>query len=180
MFGIGHNFNFYEMTLYSTVDCWMRNYGFCLFYDIAANLLPTNFTYITRRFKFEYNGLEYMIQIWKGNYFITNGGEVGLYWREKGRTGTYYNCATEEMEMPMSLQVLIGDRLLVNRKLQDHWWICGFNVGEKLYLPSALTLKTTLVMPDTAMLAAFTSAIDMNVMGDVTYTVDGLNVNVVW
>ena len=178
VFGIGHNVNIYEMTMYSVVDCWMRNYGFCLFYDIAANLLPTNFTYITRRFKFSYDGLDWMIQMWKGNYFIANGGEVGLYWREKGQVGTYYNCATDEI--PMSLQVSIGNKILVNRKLQDHWWISGFNVGEKLYLPSALTLKTTLVMNDEEMLNAFTKAIDENVMGDVSYTVDGLAVNVVW
>ncbi len=178
VFGIGHNFNFYEMTIYSTVDCWMRNYGFCLFYDVAANLLPTNFKYITRRFKFSYDGLDWMIQMWKGNYFISNGGEVGLYWREKGQLGSFYNCATEEI--PMSLQVSIGDKILVNRKLQDHWWICGFNLGEKLYLPTALTLRTTLVMPDKEMLEAFTAAIDANVMGDVSYTVDGLSVNVVW
>lgn len=178
VFGIGHNFNFYEMTIYSTVDCWMRNYGFCLFYDVAANLLPTNFKYITRRFKFSYDGLDWMIQMWKGNYFISNGGEVGLYWREKGQLGSYYNCATEEI--PMSLNVSIGDKVLVNRKLQDHWWICGFNLGEKLYLPTALTLRTTLVMPDKEMLEAFTASIDANVMGDVSYTVDGLSVNVVW
>ncbi|MBO5396862.1 MAG: DUF4474 domain-containing protein [Clostridia bacterium] len=178
VFGIGHNFNFYEMTIYSTVDCWMRNYGFCLFYDVAANLLPTNFKYITRRFKFSYDGLDWMIQMWKGSYFISNGGEVGLYWREKGQLGSFYNCATEEI--PMSLQVSIGDKILVNRKLQDHWWICGFNLGEKLYLPTALTLRTTLVMPDKEMLEAFTASIDANVMGDVSYTVDGLSVNVVW
>ncbi len=178
VFGIGHNFNFYEMTIYSTVDCWMRNYGFCLFYDVAANLLPTNFKYITRRFKFSYDGLDWMIQMWKGNYFISNGGEVGLYWREKGQLGSFYNCATEEI--PMSLQVSIGDKILVNRKLQDHWWICGFNIGEKLYLPTALTLRTTIVMPDKEMLDAFTASIDANVMGDVSYTVDGLNVNIVW
>ena len=178
VFGIGHNFNFYEMTIYSVVDCWMRNYGFCLFYDVAANLLPTNFTYITRRFKFSYDGLDWMIQMWKGNYFIANGGEVGLYWREKGQLGSFYNCATEEI--PMSLQVSIGNKILVNRKLQDHWWICGFNLGEKLYLPSSLTLRSTLVMPDKEMLEAFTAAIDSNIMGDVSYTVDGLSVNVVW
>ena len=178
VFGIGHNFNFYEMTIYSTVDCWMRNYGFCIFYDVAANLLPTNFKYITRRFKFSYDGLDWMIQMWKGNYFISNGGEVGLYWREKGQIGSYYNCATEEI--PMSLQVSVGNKILVNRKLQDHWWICGFNIGEKLYLPTSLTLRSTLVMPDKEMLEAFTAAIDANIMNDVSYTVDGLSVNVVW
>ena len=70
--------------------------------------------------------------------------------------------------------------MLVNRKLQKHWWISGFNLGEKLYLPSALTLKSTIQMPNKEMLEAFTAAIDANIMGDVSYTVKGLKVNLVW
>lgn len=181
MFGSGYNFNIEEMVVYTTVDCWMRNFGFCLFYDVFANLNPISFSYITRRFKFEYDGLEWMIQIWKGNYFISNGGEVGIYSREPGEYNTsFYNCATPEQELDMSMQVLIGDKVLIDRPLQRHWWLSGFHIGTMRYLPSALTLKSTIVMPNEEMLEAFTAAIDNNVMNDVEYTVDGLKVNLVW
>ena len=181
MFGSGYNFNIYEMMVYTTVDCWMRNFGFCVMYDILANSMPVSYSYITRRFRFEYDGLEWMIQIWKGNYFISNGAEVGLYSRQPGSSiGSYYNCASEEQEIPMSLQVLVGDKVIVNRDLQKHWWISGFHLSNRRYLPSAMTLKSTIVMPDEEMRDAFTAAIDENVMGDVTYTVDGLSVNLVW
>ncbi len=181
MFGSGYNFNFYEMVVYTTVDCWMRNFGFCLMYDILANSMPISYSYITRRFKFEYDGLEWMVQIWKGNYFISNGGEVGIYSRDPAEArATFYNCATPEQELEMSLQILNGNKVLVNRPLQRHWWISGFHLGTMRYLPSVLTLKTTIVMPDEEMLEAFTAAIDANVMDDVTYSVDGLKVNIVW
>lgn len=181
MFGSGYNFNIYEMVVYTTVDCWMRNFGFCLMYDIMANMNPISYSYVTRRFKFEYDGLEWMIQIWKGNYFISNGGEVGIYSREPGEYNTsFYNCATPDQELEMSLQILSGKNILVNRPLQRHWWISGFHIGTMRYLPSVLTLKSTLVMPDREMLEAFTAAIDENIMGDVSYTVDGLKVNLVW
>lgn len=181
MFSSGYNFNFKEMVVYTTVDCWMRNFGFCLFYDVAANMMPISYSYVTRRFKFEYDGLEWMIQIWKGNYFISNGGEVGIYSREPGKNiGSFYNCATPEQELPMSMDILIGDKLLLSRPLQKHWWISGFHLSNRRYIPSLLTLKTTIVMTDEEMLNAFTAAIDANVMDDVTYTVDGLKVNLVW
>lgn len=181
MFGSGYNFNIKEMIVYTTVDCWMRNFGFCLFYDVAANMMPVSFSYVTRRFKFEYDGLQWMIQLWKGNYFISNGGEVGIYSREPGSTiGSFYNCASEDQELNMSMQILIGDKVLVDRPLQKHWWISGFHLSDRRYLPSALTLKTTIEMPDKEMLEAFTAAIDANVMDDVSYTVDGLKVNIVW
>lgn len=180
MCGIGFNFNIAEMTMYATVGSWMRNFGFCLFYDVAANSMPWFFHYNTRRFKFDCNGLEWMIQIWKGNYIITNGAEVGLYSRDAEKSGTYYNCATDEQMLDMSMQVYAGDLLLVDKPMQKHWWINGFRLNGRMYPPSKLTLKFSIVMPDEEMLNAFCESIDNHYRKDVSYTVDGLTVNVVW
>lgn len=178
--GIGFNYDLSELLVYATVDCWMRDYGFCLFYDILATSMPMFFHYNTRRFKFDYNGLEYMIQIWKGNYVITNGGEVGIYCRDASKFGSYYDCANNEQMLNMSMQVLHGDEVLVDEGPMYHWWINGFNMGNRMYLPESLTLKFSIEMTDKEMLDAFCESIDNHYMHDVTYTVDGLTVNVVW
>ena len=107
--GTGFNYNLKESLVYATLDSWMREFGFCVFYDIAANSFPLLWHYVTRRFTFEYDGLEWMIQFWKGNYLITNGAEVGVYNREPGSFGTFYNCATNDQLMEMSLQVSFDD-----------------------------------------------------------------------
>lgn len=180
MGGLGFNFNIAELTMYATVDCWMRSFGFCFFYDVIAGSMPWFFNYNTRRFKFDYDGKEWMIQIWKGNYIITNGAEVGLYNREASKWGTFYNCVTDEEMLDMSMQVCAGDKVLVNKPLQKHWWINGFNLSGRMYFPSTLTLKFSIVMPDEAMLDAFCESIDNHHRSDVSYTVDGLTVNVVW
>ena len=180
MAGMGFNFNIAELTMYATVDCWMRNFGFCLFYDVVAGSMPWFFNYNTRRFKFEYGGLEWMIQMWKGNYVITNGGEVGLYSRTPDKWGTYYDCATDEQMLEISMQICAGDKILVNKPLQKHWWVNGFNLSGRMYFPSTLTLKSSIVMPDEEMLAAFCESIDNHYRKDVTYTVDGLTVNLIW
>lgn len=180
MIGTGYNFNLADMVLYATVDCWMRDFGFCLLYDMAATSMPIIYNYRTRRFKFEYDGLEWMIQIWKGNYLIANGGEVGLYCRTPEKSGSFYECASDEQLLDMTMQIYHGDKLLVDKPMQKHWWINGFNLSDRMYLPMSLTMKFSIVMPDEEMLTAFCQAIDNHYMRDVSYTVDGLTVNVEW
>ena len=178
--GTGFNFNLSELLVYATVNCWMREYGFCLFYDIVANMMPIFFNYRTRRFKFDYNGMEYMIQIWKGNYLIANGGEVGIYCRDESKSGTYYDSANDEQMLNMSMQIIHGDKILVNKEKMLHWWINGFNLGTRMYIPESLTMKFSIEMSDEEMLNAFCKSIDNHYLHDVTYTVDDLTVNVVW
>lgn len=178
--GTGFNFNLHESLVYATIDSWMRDFGFCVFYDIAANSMPLLWHYVTRRFTFEYDGLEWMIQIWKGNYLITNGAEVGVYNRAPGSFGTFYNCATDDQLMEMSLQVYHGDELLVNQEPQMHWWINGFQMSDRRYVPNSLTMKFSIVMPNQEMLDAFCKSIDEHYRHDVTYTVEGLKIYVVW
>lgn len=176
----GFNMNLSEMMVYATINGWMRNYGFCLFYDVLVAMSPLLWNYDTLRFKFDYDGLEWMIQIWKGNYLITNGGEVGLYNREPGSFGTYYDCATDDQLLEMSLQVWHGDDLLVNQEPQMHWWINGFHMSKRMYVPESLTMRFSIVMPDEEMLNAFCKSMDNHYKKAVTYTVEGLKVNVTW
>ena len=180
MGGLGFNFNIADLTMYATVDCWMRNFGFCLFYDVIAGTMPWFFNYNTRRFKFDYDGKEWMIQVWKGNYVITNGAEVGIYNRDASKSGTFYNCVNDEEMLDMSMQVCAGEKILVDKPMQKHWWINGFNLSGRMYLPSLLTLKFSIVMPDEEMRDAFCESIDKHYRKDVSYTVDGLTVNVIW
>lgn len=178
--GLGYNFNLTDLVVYTTVDCWMRDYGFCFFYDLVAYIEPIFFKYQTRRFKFDYNGMEYMIQAWKGNYLISNGGEVGIYCRDESKFGSYYDCANDEQMLNMSMQILHNDDVLVDEGPMLHWWINGFNLSNRMYLPKSLTMKFSIEMTDEEMLEAFCEAVDNHYMNDVTYTVDGLTVYVVW
>lgn len=178
--GSGFNFSLSELMLYATVDCWMRDFGFCLLYDVVANAVPVIYNYDTRRFKFDYDGLSWMIQIWKGNYFAANGGEVGIYCRTPEKIGSFYECVDDDKMLYMTMEILHGDDVLVEKEREKHWWINGFNMCGKMYLPKSLTMKFTIEMPDKEMLEAFTGAIDNHYKHDVAYTVDGLKVNVIW
>lgn len=177
--GLGFNFDYEELLVYTMVNVWMRDFGFMVFYDLFSYTTPL-FFYHTRRIKFDYDGLEWMVQIWKGNYIVSNGAEVGIYTREPGSFGTYYNCANDEQMMNMSMKLYHGDDLILERTEQLHWWLTGFKVSNVLYPASSQTLDFTIEMKDEAMLEAFCEAIDNHYRHDMSYTVDGLKVNVIW
>lgn len=178
MMGIGYNYSIYESLVFTPVHVWMRNYGFNLFYDIFSYTTPF-FFYNTRRIKFDYAGREWMIQVWKGNYLVSNGAEVGIYNRDKIRFGTSYDCAGDEDMMNMSMKLYHGDDLIFERPEQLHWWLTGFKLSRTLYIPNTMTLDFTIEMKDEEMLKAFCNSIDKSYK-DMTYTVDGLKVNVIW
>lgn len=182
MSDVGFEFDLNEMIVYATFNCWMRNYGFCFGYDAFCYLTPF-FNYRTRRFKFDYNGKEWMIQVWKGKYIIANGAEVGVYNREPDSKDdiTYYDCASDDDCLKMSFDLYHDDTLIMNRTTEKHWWVNGFKLcSDEIYLPHELTIKFNIEMKDEEMLNAFCNAVDNNIYGDVTYTVNGLTVSLVW
>ena len=177
--GIGYNVSVYELLLYAPVKVWMRNFGFCLGYDLFVYATPF-FFYDTRRIKFDYEGKEWMVQVWKGNYLTSNGAEIGIYNRDKSEWGTYYDCVGDEDMMKMSMKLYHGDELILERSEQLHWWLTGFRLSKKLYPDYSMTVDFTIEMKDEAMLRAFCEAIEKHYRRDMDYTVDGLRVNVIW
>lgn len=179
--GIGFNFNMNEMMVYALINAWMRDMGYAVLYDEIANSSPL-WDIPTRRFHFDYKGLEWMIQAWKGNYLIiTNGAEVGVYNRVPGEElGTFYNCATDEQLMTMTMKLSHKDTVLLDLGPEKHWWINGFKLNGMSYDPMSLTLEFSIEMPDMEMVNAFTQAVENEENHDTTYTVDGTTVTVVW
>lgn len=181
MLGLGFNFNFKDMIIYTVIDAWTREFGFAVIYDVIANTVGI-YDYETRRYHFDYEGLEWMIQVWKGTYFyVTNGAEVGIYNRVPGEEiGTFYNCANDDQMMEMQMKLSYKDKVLINTKPQKHWWLTGFNLSGTVYDPASLTMVYSIKFPNATMLKAFTDAVDREETGDATYKVDGTTVTINW
>ncbi|MBQ3046065.1 MAG: DUF4474 domain-containing protein [Clostridia bacterium] len=177
--GIGFEFSYTELLLYAQTNVWMRDFGFTFLYDLFCYTTPF-FFYDTRRIKFDYEDKEWMIQVWKGNYLVSNGAEVGIYNREPGSFGTYYDCVDDSGMMNMSMELYHGDDLILERPEQLHWWLTGFKISDRLYPANKLTLDFTIKMQSEEMLDAFCEAVENHYRHDMEYTVDGLTVNVVW
>lgn len=156
IFDLGFNFDRGSYSLTSVVNSWQRKFGFCLAYDFIANLVIMD--YDTERVKFTYNNKEWMIQLWKGRYYIAPGAEIGIYNRDIGSFGSYYNCASDDEMMEMSMELYHEDELIFSVGPQTHWWLTGFNIGEKFYLPESLTMNGTIKFPTEEMASLFTES----------------------
>lgn len=173
---LGFECSVYDLMIYASVNCWMRDFGFCFLYDLFCYTTPF-YNYVTRRYKFDYDGKEWMVQAWKGNYLFTNGAEVGIYNRESGSIGTYYNCYDSEMNM--SLKLSYGDKVIYDIQ-KPHWWINGFKLSEDLYSPNNLIIEFSIEFPDSDMAEAFAKSVENQYRNDSEYAIDGNTVTVVW
>ena len=138
-------------------DCWQYNFGFGQLYDIAAPYLLMEYDYV--RVFFTYEGKDWMIQLWKGQYgLVFYGSEIGVY--NKVHTGeedtptTFYECPPEEdwLKMEMTLYHDDGTGNYVReftRDYGDYWWCTGFKQGhlrnvepaDELRVASRITFK---------------------------------------
>ena len=143
----GFNLDGDGYVIYAITDTWQRYFGFCITYDILANL--TVYDYDTKRIYLTYGGKDWLFQIWKGIYWISNGAEIGIYNRpEQQIKTTFYECAPDEDMMVMSLELYQGSRRIFAREPQLHWWVIGFSIEEKVYDAKYLTAKGTIEFPN--------------------------------
>ncbi len=156
VFDLGFNFDRSSYTLTSVVNSWQRRFGFCLAYDFIANLVMMD--YDTERVKFTYDNKEWMIQLWKGRYFIAPGAEIGVYNRDIGSFGSYYNCVSDDEMLEMSMELYHEDELLFSVGPETHWWLTGFNINDTFYLPESLTMNGSIVFPTDEMAELFTES----------------------
>ncbi len=149
---------------YSQMNPLQRKFGFNVGYDMAAPL--TGMIYDTRRIEFEYDDREWMVQIWKGQYGITSGAEIGLYNRDPSKN-FQYDCADDEDLIEMQFDFYNQDELVFSRGPEKHWWLTGFKVFHA-GVPMLIDLDMTLTFTDKQMAQAFANALKKT-QNDPTY-----------
>ena len=132
----GFKYSMTDKVFYTAEDAWQRNFGFEETYDNFAG--AGAISYDTIRVKFNYQGNEWMIQFWKGQYgLVLIGAEVGLYNRKENATASsYYDFVTDEEKLNMSMKVYRQNAenqnkydLLFKRSPSKTWWLTGFTPG---------------------------------------------------
>ncbi|MCL2105650.1 MAG: DUF4474 domain-containing protein [Oscillospiraceae bacterium] len=174
--GLGYNFIFGDKNYaYTTLNPFQRGLGYMKLYDDL--LLQTNksVNVETVRLKFPYEGKDWMLQLWKGRYFITTGAEIGIYNKPPSRLVEFYNAVTDEERVEMSFKLTVNDNgaqnVLIDRPLTLQWWMTGFAVRRYLYTPDKLTLETEIVPTDEAMKDALIASLKKEeAKGSLTYT----------
>lgn len=137
---------------YTQLDSWQRNFGFNSIYDTAAPLV--GMYYSTAKIYFTYDEKDWMMEIWKGQYGITAGAEIGFYNKPTDRVMKHFDCVTDEEMLTMSFDFYNMDELVFTRGPEKHWWLTGFkflHVG----IPQFIDLDMTIEFPNRKMANAF-------------------------
>jgi len=179
-FALGFDFDTEQMAFYTSTDAWQRDFGYCKLYDILAPAL--NFNYETVRVYFTYDSYDWLIQIWKGFYVITNGAEMGLYNKPVGRPIDFYDCATDSQMMPMALRLYNKDNgeLIYDMEMKNNWWVSGFSLKD-MFTKDNLYLEGDLKFPNEDMFNAFMSSFEPVALDNgIEYVTNGLIVSFDW
>lgn len=155
---------------YTEEDPWQRNFGFNPIYDWAAPV--TAMFYSSVRVKFRYDGLDWMVQLWKGQYgFAFIGSEVGIYHKPVTRIGNHYDCASDEnslkIEHSLYRQKQGSDNeadmeLKFTRPYAIYWWSTGFVAGmlRQFADTGELMMVARITFKDVGMANAFVESFD--------------------
>ena len=142
----------------SRMYCWQREMGYCKLYDELAP--SVNIIIDCEPIYFEYDERRWLIELWKGQYGMTTGGEVGIYVTDKEDidipgvfSGPFYESVSDEERLYMRYTLLKENKPLFKRQ-GYHWWLTGFDVGV-FSQPSNLALHVALEFPNSHMKEAF-------------------------
>jgi Domain of unknown function (DUF4474) len=166
--------------IYSRMDALQRKLGYAYAYDAAA-LLGISAVIDCEPIFFDYGGKHWMIELWKGQYGLETGCEVGVYTRTieshpspvyqllDAALGTrpdagapshnlFYDCADDSHMLDLSLTLHRNGQPLFSRGPEKHWWLTGFKWGV-LSRPEELAVDISIGFPDGGMRQAFEGAL---------------------
>ena len=156
--GTGYAYDWKQDVFYSVKNPWQKKFGYCRLYDEAA--APLGMIIDCEPIEFECGGKKWLIELWKGQYGMAAGAEIGIYNTSRSDlhipgvfTGTLYQCAEEKEYMNMTY-TLKKDGKTMFRRAAKHWWLTGFKLG--VYAkPSSLTMEAAIKFTNPAMYDAF-------------------------
>ena len=165
--------------IYSEMNPLQRNFGYAYGYDAAA--LAMTAIIDCEPIFFDYAEKHWMIELWKGQYGLETGCEIGVYNRPINSTSSlgyalldatigarpgdtnpshnlFFNCANDNELLVMSSTLYKNGQPLFFRGPEKHWWLTGFKWG--IYSrPDELTMDVSITCLDATMRTALVNAL---------------------
>lgn len=141
----------------STLDAWQKSAGYTWLYDYMAPRFQMVFDALP--IYFNYHGKTWMIELWKGQYGINTGAEIGIYHADRLLSEEEYKTAfftaAEDSEMlPCTLRLYNKTEKECAQVSERHWWLTMF-LPSSFTEPSNLCLEVSICFPTMQMCDAF-------------------------
>lgn len=171
----GYGYDSEQDIFYCSMDAWQRNMGYTRLYDEAT--APLGMILDCEPIYFGYDGRRWLIELWKGQYDLNTGCEIGVYTTKESGLDifdkykyTFYDCVSNEDRLTMSFSLEKNGKTLFSRD-EKHWWLSGFKLGE-FSEPSELTMYLNITLKDRTMCEAFIGGLK-----NAGYSSDEISVN---
>ena len=156
----GYEYVPFQDLITSQVDAWQRQFGYHAFFDRAAS--HANMVIDCLPIYFDYGNRTWLIELWKGQYGINMGCEIGVYYadrilKEEEREHTLFRCVENEDMLKMSFTLFNRGRTVAQLSAR-HWWLTAFLPGS-FSTPFDLSLDASIILQSPAMAAAFTDGL---------------------
>ncbi len=151
----GYAYDSKQNIFYSRKDAWQKNFGYSRIYDEAAALMGMIID--CEPVYFDYGGRKWLIELWKGQYGIATGCEIGIYTKDDRSKDDFYKSAKEQDQLHMICRIKKNEKILFIRK-DRHWWLTGFLLGE-FSNPNELSVDVRITLLNQDMCDAFVSSL---------------------
>jgi hypothetical protein len=165
---LGFTYNAKQDIYESKVDAWQRRSGYSSLIDLSS--VPAGMVIDCEPIVFTYNGKPYMVELWKGQYDLSTGSEIGIY-KKSDPNKTTWDCGDNNDMLQMSYSLKKNGKEIYHRT-GKHWWLTGFKPGE-FSNPEDFTMDITI---------SFDNHLDMrdpfiNGMKQIGYNLNKVKVN---
>jgi len=188
IFGVAFDYDSEQHMVFASQQPWLAWWGYNVLIDrIVAPM--ANVQIDTVRVPFYYDGHDWKVQIWRGNYFTGfHGAEFGFYrlaWHCDVLNFSHFEAA-EDFLVPMTMDVYHGSNRLF-ATAGTRWWIAAFQYGQPFGRNRTvvnyqdLRMYGTIEFDSAEMLAAFVESFEENKRDvDMHGEVDGMVFSFVW
>lgn len=145
----------------SRIDAWQRNFGYCTLYDETASHF--NLIFDCLPIYFNYENRTWLIELWKGQYGINSGAEMGVYYangiiREKEYNNTLFQSVRNEDMLGFSFSLYRKGTRIADVSAR-HWWLTAFSMG-RFTDPADLYMRASITFPNYQMTSAFIQGLE--------------------
>lgn len=158
-------------------------FGYTTFYDFSAPYFNMVFDFET--IYFDYGGRTWLIEMWKGQYGINSGCELGIYYADTlippdKYSTTLFHAVDERDMLDISLKLNKYTPKTNNTSARlgylryHHWWLTIFKMGV-FSKPKQLFVNTSIRFKSYAMMYSFLDSFE-KVLPETPYILNGLNV----
>lgn len=180
---VGYLYDPHQDIFAARLDAPQKLFGYNTFYDLSAAYFNMVFDYET--IYFDYNGRTWLIEMWKGQYGINAGCELGIYYADtivppEDYDSTHFEAvdARDMLDISLKLNRHCPKSRCQSAKLgyrkHKHWWLTIFKMGT-FSKPQELFVNTSIRFRDYSMLNRFLDSFD-ETLPDTMYKINGLTV----